>query len=282
MLLMRSSVVIVAFLSFILGPVPVASAKAKKDIETKQGTMLYLDHPKGVVLFYLNDAQNTVAILSDDVGASRSIFNQCEVSVPCLSLSLTVTRLGSSCNSQNPSFLVGMCAASKDILYATADIKGNKELGIATDQGTMLWIVPVYISVDDLARSDSAMSIQKLDPTFVPLTAHAWEIAISKLGADIREKVRQLKQKDKEASVKEYDCLTTLKQGQSVSTLMECSDKPYKINSDLHTDQLVYEVRVYGDDSDLGPIGTSEVLVYVEKSTHTIKDVQWSSEIKRP
>jgi hypothetical protein len=64
------------------------------------------------------------------------------------------------------------------------------------------------------------------------------------------------------ATTKQRDCLTNLHAGDSSSKVRACGGAPDHTNSDLTTDQLVF---------------ANGVIVYIDKATDKVENVQWSN-----
>jgi hypothetical protein len=261
-------------LACILSPLTL-SAKSNKDLEIRGGTLVYVEGSHPELYFYLDDPAHTVAILADDdLSSPEGTFMQsaCLGSPLCSGLSALLLSLRVTCHTERFNSLGGICTESQQMEYAVAQIKGQREIGLVLGSGKMFWLVPVFTTPAALANRGPAVTIQRYDSSFKPESANSWKSELVTLATDIYRKA-------KSQSEKEYECLTHLKAGQSVETLMQCG-KPLQANSDLNRDQLVYQVPVYGTGA-YDSLGYSEVLVYVDKQSHTIENVQWSTEIKR-
>jgi ribonuclease HII len=98
-------------------------------------------------------------------------------------------------------------------------------------------------------------------------TASDWRTYIDRFRDSQRQKLEQADRERSEAKAKEIiaantrdSCLQNLKAGDPESKAYGCG-YPDHTNSDLHSDQLIYP---------------DAIIVYIDKGTHTVENVQWS------
>lgn len=243
----------------LLGVTPLAYGRGK---EWHLGTVMVVEYPRispgYEAILFLDDG--TAATIAHTNEFATEPFASCD-SPNCLEGSTTLNGMSANCIGKQ------YCAELQPVRYQLGQTKCQDHVSKCTTVGikfdrSALWLVPSFESASALTKRLWPASIHWTGN--LPKSPEDWQSDFesldskAKLEADADRNLAASQAIIAENELK--DCLTKLKKGDPASVVYKCG-APDHTNSDLYTDQLVF------------PNGT---LVYIDRATHTVQNVQWT------
>lgn len=250
----------ILFAIFIIAALmPTAYAKDKR--EQHEGDLLALKtpgmlHQYEAILFFDNHTAAVIASPSDDEPFP------CE-STPCVIANMAMKNLTARCLSEK------YCAYSRPISYEIGQSKCQSRqemctsLGIQFSPGVTLWLVPPAIVPTSALAERISHTLSPEAPserTNLPSTATEWVAYVNSINDAAAAQLNLAGAQEQMKAEQLSTCLHNLHIGEAGQHAYTCGS-PDHTNADLRGDQLVY------------PDGT---LVYIDKQTNTVVDVQWT------